>query len=77
MLGALLTLLMVGLVGVVMIGAVMALLGMVISVTFGVVGFLLFKVAPLLLVGWVVMKVVGRARSRPRISQADQKWLDS
>ena len=77
MLGALLTLLMVGVVGVVMIGAVMALVGMLVSVTFGIIGFLLFKVAPLVLVGWLVMKAVGRARSHPRISQADQRWLDS
>jgi hypothetical protein len=77
MLGALLTLLMVGVVGVVMIGVVMALIGMVVSVTFGVFGFLLFKVAPVVLIGWLVMKAVGRGRAHPRISQADQRWLDS
>lgn len=76
MLGALLTLLVMGVAGVVAIGVVMALLGVVLSITFGLVGFLLFKVAPLLLLGWVVLKVVERSRGRRQISAADQRWLD-
>ena len=40
------------------------------------IGFLLFKVAPLLLIGWVVFKLVGRSRHRAQISAADQRWLD-
>ena len=76
MLGALLTLLVMGIAGVVAIGVIMALLGMVVSITFGLVGFLLFKVAPLLLLGWVVVKLVGRSRGRAQISAADQRWLD-
>ena len=54
-----------------------AILGAVLSVTFGIVGFLLFKVAPVLVVGWLVLKVVDRSRNRRRISAADQRWLDS
>jgi hypothetical protein len=78
MLSALLTLLVLGVVGVVMVGVIFAILGLVISVTFGIVGFLLFKVAPVLLVGWVVLKLVERSRSSHRqIGRADQKWLDS
>ena len=76
MLGALLTLLVMGIAGVVAIGVIMAVLGMVLSITFGLVGFLLFKVAPLLLIGWVVFKLVGRSRDRAQISAADQRWLD-
>lgn len=76
MLGALLTLLVMGIAGVVAIGVIMAVLGMVLSITFGLVGFLLFKVAPLLLIGWVVFKLVGRSRHRAQISAADQRWLD-
>jgi hypothetical protein len=76
MLGALLTLLILGLLGVVVVGVLLAILSFVVSVTFGIVGFLLFKVAPVLLIGWVVVKVFERSRSRRAIARADQKWLD-
>ncbi len=77
MLGALLTLFAFGIVGLVVISLVMALIGIFFSITFGIVGFLLFKVAPLLLIGWLVLKLVNRSRNRRRISAADQRWLDS
>ncbi len=77
MLGALLTLFVFGIVGLVIISVVMALIGVFFSITFGILGFLLFKIAPLLLVGWVVLKLVDRSRARRRISVADQRWLDS
>jgi hypothetical protein len=77
MLGALLSFLVFGIVGLVVISLVMALIGVVFSITFGIVGFLLFKVAPLLLLGWIVLKLVDRSRGHRRISAADQRWLDS
>lgn len=77
MLGTLITLLIAGFLGLVAISVVLAIVGAVLSVTFGIVGFLLFKVAPILLVGWVVLKLVDRSRERRRISAADQRWLDS
>ena len=77
MLGSLITLLIAGVVGIIAISVVLAILGAVLSITFGLVGFLLFKVAPVLLVGWVVLKLVDRSRNRRRISAADQRWLDS
>lgn len=78
MLGALLTLFAFGLVGVVLFAVAMALLGVVFSVVFGVTSFVLFKVAPLLLLGWLIVKLIGRrgCGSR-RLSAADRKWLDS
>lgn len=76
MMSALLTLLFLGLAGVIAFGVIFAILGTVLSLTFGLVGFLLFKVAPLLLVGWVVLKLVQRTTSRRSISAADQRWLD-
>ena len=76
MLGALLTLLILGLLGVVVVGVLLAILSVVVSVAFGIVGFLLFKVAPVLLIGWVVVKLVERSRSRRAIASADRKWLD-
>jgi hypothetical protein len=76
MLTALLTLVVMAVAGVIAIGLVMGILGIFLSVTFGLVGFLLFKVAPLLLIGWVVIKIINRGRDRGRISAADQRWLD-
>ena len=73
MLGALLTLLALGIAGIVVVSLVFAVLGMVM----GVVGFLLFKVAPVLLIGWLVLKLVQRSNGRRQISSADRKWLDS
>jgi hypothetical protein len=77
MLGALLTLFIAGIVGIIAISLIFAVVGILLSVTFGIVGFLLFKIAPLLLVGWLVLKLVDRSRSHRRISAADQRWLDS
>ena len=76
MLSALLTLLVLGIAGIVAIGVVMTLLGVVFSVAIGVAGVLLFKVAPLLLVGWLVLKVIERGRRPKALSDADRKWLD-
>lgn len=76
MLSALLTLLVLGIAGIVAIGVVMTLLGVVFSIAMGVAGVLLFKVAPLLLVGWLVLKVVERGRRPKALSDADRKWLD-
>ncbi|MEX2583800.1 MAG: hypothetical protein WD766_11030 [Gemmatimonadota bacterium] len=77
MVGTLLTLLIAGFLGLVALSIVLAIVGAVLSVTFGIVGFLLFKVAPILLVGWVVLKLVDRSRSKRQISATDQRWLDS
>ena len=76
MLTALLTLVVMAVAGVIAIGLVMGILGIFLSVAFGLVGFLIFKVAPLLLIGWVVLKIINRSRDRGRISAADQRWLD-
>ena len=72
MIAALLTLLVLGIAGIVVVSLAFALLGVVM----GVVGFLLFKVAPLLLIGWVVVKLVQRSQRRSQISAADRRWLD-
>lgn len=77
MLGTLIALLIAGFVGILAISLILAIVGGILSLTFGIVGFLLFKVAPVLLIGWVVLKLVDRSRNRRRISAADQRWLDS
>ena len=76
MLGTLITLFVLGILGLVAVSVVFALIGVAFSMVFGLVGFLLFKVAPLLLVGYVVLKLIDKARNRRRISTADQRWLD-
>ncbi len=74
--GTLLTFLAVGLVTLVAAGIVLSILGAVFSLTFGLASFLLFKVAPIMFVGWVVLKLIDRASGKRKISAADQKWLD-
>ena len=73
MLSALLTLFVLGIAGIVVVSLIFAVLGMVM----GIVGFLLFKVAPVLLIGWVVVKLIQRSNDRKRLTSADRKWLDS
>jgi hypothetical protein len=74
--GTLLTFLAVGLVTLIAAGIVLSVLGTVFSLTFGLASFLLFKVAPIMFVGWVVLKLVDRARGRRRITDADRRWLE-
>ncbi|CAN5254699.1 hypothetical protein BH20GEM2_BH20GEM2_15750 [soil metagenome] len=76
MLSALLTLLGIGIVGVIVVIVAMAVLGAIFGLAAGLFG-LLFKLLPLLLVGWVVLKLLERrGKSNRRISAEDQRWLD-
>jgi hypothetical protein len=50
--------------------------GVVFSLTFGLATFLLFKVAPILLVGWVVVKVFEKTKRGNSLSDADRRWLE-
>jgi len=74
--GTLLTFLAVGLVTLIAAGVVLSIVGMLFSLTFGLASFLLFKVAPIMFVGWVVLKVVDRVSGKRRLSAEDQKWLN-
>ncbi len=76
MIGTVLTFLAVGLVTLIVAGIVLSIVGTVFSLTFGLAAFLLFKVAPLVLVGWIVMKVVQKVRGSDSLSEADRKWLE-
>lgn len=76
MIGTVLTFLAVGLVTLIVAGIVLSIVGTVFSLTFGLAAFLLFKVAPLVFVGWIVMKVVQKVRGSDSISEADRKWLE-
>lgn len=76
MIGTVLTFLAVGLVTLIVAGIVLSIVGTVFSLTFGLAAFLLFKVAPLVLVVWIVMKVLQKVRGSDSLSDADRKWLE-
>ena len=77
MLTALVTLFVIAVVGLVAVGVVFALVAALFGLAFGAVA-MLFKLLPLLLVGYVVFKLVQRSGDpRRRLTGADQRWLDS
>ena len=76
MIGSLLTFFAVGLATIIAAGLVLGVVGVVFSLTFGLATFLLFKVAPILLVGWVVVKVFEKSRGGGSLSEADRRWLE-
>lgn len=74
MLSSLLKFFLVGLVAVVVIGIALAVIGVVFSVVFGIATFLLFKVAPIVLLGYLVVKFL--APRRKPVAAGTQEWLD-
>ncbi|HET9947778.1 MAG TPA: hypothetical protein VFQ22_02515 [Longimicrobiales bacterium] len=74
--GTLLTFFAVGLITLLVAGIVLSIIGVVFSITIGLASFLLFKIAPILLVGWIVVKLVQKASGSPELSEADRKWLE-
>lgn len=76
MIGALLTFFAVGVVTLIAAGLVFSILGLLFSLSFGLAKLLLFKVAPVMLVGWVILKVVERSRSRSLKRSLDAPWLE-
>lgn len=75
--GTLLTFFAVGFVTLVVLGVVLSVVGTVFSLAFGLGGFLLFKVAPVILVGWIVVKLLERRKGREALSDRDRDWLES
>ena len=75
MLGALHTFFAVGIVTLIVASLVLWVVGAVFSITVGLIGILL-KVAPILLVGWIVVKVIQKAGGGGTLSDADRKWLE-
>lgn len=72
MISTLLTFLVVGVVAVAVLGVVLSVVGMV----FGLAGLLLFKVLPLVAVGYVIMRLLAPRRPK-ELSAEDRKWLES
>jgi hypothetical protein len=75
MISTLLTFFIIGLVALVGITVLLALVGAIFGLAMGLVGFLLFKVAPVILVGYLLIRFLA-PRSR-RLSPADREWLES
>ena len=75
MIGTLLTFFAVGLVTLVVASVVLTIVGTVLSLGLGLAGFLLFKVAPVLLVGWLVLKFVEKRRGGS-LTASDRRWLE-
>ncbi len=71
MISSLLTFLLVGLVALVVVGVALSVIG----AALGLAAFLLFKVAPVVLIGYVVVRLL-RPRHK-RLSEADKRWLES
>jgi hypothetical protein len=76
MIGTLLAFLAVGLATLIVAGIVLSILGTVLSIGFGLATFLLFKVAPIVLVGWVVLKVIDKRSGGGTLSASDRRWLE-
>ncbi len=76
MIATLLTFFAVGVGTLVLAGLVFSLLGALFSLSFGLAKLLLFKIAPVMLVGWVILKLVERARNRSLGNSTDRHWLE-
>jgi hypothetical protein len=75
MISALLTFFIVGLVALIGLVVLLALVGAVFGLALSLVGFLLFKVAPVVLVGYLLVRFLAPRQSR--LSPADREWLES
>ena len=67
--------LLVGFVAVLVAGVVLSVVGAIFGIALGLAGFLLFKVAPVVLIGYLVVRLL--SPKRRRLSEADRKWLES
>jgi len=84
MLSSLIGIVVVGIVAVVVLTVLLAVFGAIFGLAFGLLGLalaLVFKVLPVLAIGYLVVKLVQRAE-RPRgyearLSASDRRWLDS
>jgi hypothetical protein len=76
MISAVLTFLVMGVIAIAVAGVVLAVVGAALGLALGIGFFLLFKVLPLMIVGYVVMRIIA-PKSTKQLSEADRKWLES
>ncbi len=75
MFSALLTFFVLGLFALVSMVVVLALVGAAFGLALSLAGFLLFKVVPVILVGYLLVRFL--APRQKRLSAADREWLES
>jgi len=75
MLGALLTFFVVGLIALIVLSVILAVVGLAFSLAWAIASFLLFKVAPILLVGWLIVRFL--TPRRKRIATLERELLES
>lgn len=75
MLSSLLTFLLVGFVVLVVAGVALSVIGAIFGLALGLAGFLLFKIAPIVLIGYLVVRLLSPRRKR--LSPEDQRWIES
>ncbi|CAN5747462.1 hypothetical protein BH23GEM9_BH23GEM9_11450 [soil metagenome] len=71
MISTLLTLFIVGIVAMIVIGVALSLIGVLVGVAFA----LLFKIVPILLVGYIVIRLL--APKPKKLSAEEREWLES
>ena len=76
MIRALLKFFLVGLLTIMAVSLALTVLGGMLSIAAGLASFLLFKVAPILLLGWIAVKIFDKLRNRNSLSAADRRWLE-
>lgn len=84
MLSALLSLLVIAVVGFVVLTLLLVLISVVFGLAVGILSLafaLAVKILPVVLVGWLVVKLIQRAERpappRSRLTATDRQWLDS
>jgi uncharacterized membrane protein len=75
MISGLITFFVAGLLALIALVVALALVGAVFGLALSLIGLLLFKVAPLLLIGYLLVRFL--APRRRRLSAADREWLES
>ena len=68
MISSLLTFLVVGVIAIAVLGVALSVVGLAVG--------LAFKILPLVLIGYVAVRVLSNKRAKT-ISEADRKWLES
>ena len=77
MLSAILTFLVMGVIAIAAVGVVLAVVGAVLGLAIGLTAFLLFKVLPVMLIGYLVVRLIAPKSPKNQLSEADRKWLES
>ena len=74
MIGTLLTFLAMGIVSIVVVWIVLSVVGALLGLTLGIAGFLIFKVAPIMMVAWMCSSSRAGARARRRLTADRKCW---